>query len=89
EFDVDEEIVRAPLSRVLVVHLARLPRADDVVLALCNPAGVTVRAPAGIAGRIHYGRGDVTSWLDRDSHEHIRLAAHRWSIAEPSAGSEP
>lgn len=85
EFEVDGEVVRAPLSRVLAVELARLPRSDDVVLALCNPGDATVRVPVGVVGRekgtrIHYGLGDVTSWLDhdRDGTEHIRLTARRW-----------
>ncbi len=83
ELDVDGEIVRAPLSKLLAVHLPLLPAAPELVLALCNPAGVTVRRPAVAAGRIHYARGDVTSWLDRDANggEHIRLSAQRWSIA--------
>ena len=84
------EVVRAPLSRVLAVKLPTLPRFDALVLALCNPARVAVRMPAGSAGRIHYGLGDVTSWLDRDAdgREHIRLAARGWAIAE-SPGSAP
>jgi hypothetical protein len=81
ELDVDGVIVRAPLSKVLAVHLPRLPDAPELVLALCNPAEVVVRRPALASGRIHYAHGDVTSWLDRDADggEHIRLAAHRWS----------
>jgi len=92
EFEVEAEIVRAPLSRVLAVQLPSLPRFDDLVLALCNPGRVAVRSPAGgqpglrTRGRIHYGLGDVTSWLDRDAdgREHIRLAARGWAIAEPA-----
>jgi hypothetical protein len=85
EFDVDGALFRAPLSRVLEVHLPRLPGAADVVLALCNPEDIVVRAPVGAVGRIHYALGDVTSWLDRDQGggERIRLAAKRWSIATP------
>jgi hypothetical protein len=86
EFEVGAEIVRAPLSRVLAVKLPALPSFDELVLALCNPGRVAVRSPAGTAGRIHYGLGDVTSWLDRDAdgREHIRLAARSWAIAEPA-----
>jgi hypothetical protein len=93
ELEVGAEIVRAPLSRVLAVKLPTLPRFADLVLALCNPSRtkvrwptrVAVRMPSGSLGRIHYGLGDVTSWLDRDADggEHIRLAARSWAIAEP------
>jgi hypothetical protein len=81
ELDVDGEVVRAPLSKVLAVHLPLLPAAPELVLALCNPAEVVVRRPPLVSGRIHYARGDVTSWLDRDADggEHIRLAARSWS----------
>lgn len=88
EFELDDAIVRAPLSAVLDVVLGKLPRADDLVLALCNPQNTCVRAPAGFASmRLHYADGDVTSWLDRgaDGREHIRLAARRWSIARTAA----
>ena len=86
EFEVGAEIVRAPLSRVLAVQLPLLPRFDDLVLALCNPARVAVRSPAGTFGRIHYGLGDVTSWLDRDADgpERIRLVARGWALAAPA-----
>jgi len=87
EFELPDNIVRAPLSAVLDVALGKLPRADDIVLALCNPRNATVRAPAGFASvRLHYAHGDVTSWLDRgaDDREHIRLAARRWFVAPPA-----
>lgn len=81
EFEVDGEIVRAPLSKLLAVQLSRLPPSDDVVLALCNPNDAPVRVPVGVVDRrIHYAFGDVTSWLDhdRDETQHIRLTARRW-----------
>lgn len=83
ELDVDGEVVRAPLSKVLAVHLPLMPTAPELVLALCNPAEVAVRRPALATGRIHWARGDVTSWLDRDADggEHIRLAAREWNVS--------
>jgi len=84
ELDLGNQIVRAPLSRVLEAKLADLPPADDIVLALCNPGHVAVPRPAGLGGaRLYFASGDVTSWLDRDADgdEHIRLSARTWKVA--------
>lgn len=87
EFDLAGDLVRAPLSRVLAVKLPELPPTEDIVLALCNPAGTIVTTPTSVLGtRLHYAFGDVTSWLDRDEHggEHVRLSARRWLVAQPA-----
>ena len=66
---------------VLPLLLARLPTSSDVVLALCNPGQVSIAAPPG-APRLHYGLGDVTSWLDHEPDgPRVRLSARRWEIA--------
>lgn len=80
-FELPEQSVCAPLSAVLPLLLARLPAAADVVLALCNPGQVRIVAPAG-APRLHYGLGDVTSWLDHEPDgPRVRLSARRWETA--------
>jgi hypothetical protein len=76
--------VVAPLSAFLSAHVPALPLrdGDELVLALCNPAGVVPRWPAG--GRrvtVHYAIGDVLSWLDHDGSDEppvVRLSADAW-----------
>lgn len=80
-FELPDQSVCAPLSVVLPLLLARLPTSSDVVLALCNPGQVSIAAPPG-APRLHYGLGDVTSWLDHEPDgPRVRLSARRWEIA--------
>lgn len=74
----DGSSVLVLLSRFLATWLPKLPRASAIVLALCNPQRATPRAPAGATAPIHYARGDVTSWLDRDRGDRIELIAESW-----------
>jgi hypothetical protein len=55
---------------------------EAIVLAMCNPHRARVRRPA-VAGdaALHYGAGDVDSWLDLPERR-IRLAAPAWRLAE-------
>jgi hypothetical protein len=67
EFDLgDAGAIAAPLAAFLEIWLPRLPREHAIVLALCNPRGLTVLAPAAATRPLFYGVGDVDSWLDPD-----------------------
>lgn len=76
----DGSSVLVLLSRFLAAWLPKLPRASAVVLALCNPQRATLRPPATATAPIHYARGDVTSWLDRDRGDRIELLAESWRM---------
>ncbi len=76
-FDLsDGTSVTVPLSRFLEVWLPRLPAADSIVLALCNPH--RARPPYRGQTPLHYAEGDVTSWLDRDQGDRVELIADAW-----------
>jgi hypothetical protein len=77
----DGSSVLVLLSRFLAAWLPKLPRAPAIVLALCNPLRATVRPPANATAPIHYARGDVTSWLDRDRGDRVELLAESWGMA--------
>ncbi len=83
-FELPDQSVMVGLSAWLDVFLPRLPAADDVVLALCNPRRVAIHVPPA-APRIHFALGDVTSWWDRDGRgrTHVRLSARAWRLAQP------
>jgi hypothetical protein len=57
----------------LEVWLPRLPRANAIVLALCNPHHAVLRRPAAAAAPVYLAMGDVESWLEHD--HRIRLAS--------------
>lgn len=77
----DGSSVLVLLSRFLATWLPKLPRASAIVLALCNPHRATPRVPEGATAPIHYARGDVTSWLDRDRGDRVELLAESWGTA--------
>jgi hypothetical protein len=74
ELDPGGRSVLVLLSRFLEVWLPKLPQDAAIVLAMCNPARATLRGPVGM----HYGLGDVESWLDDGAR--IRLAAETWCM---------
>ncbi|MFO0637514.1 MAG: hypothetical protein U0168_32215 [Nannocystaceae bacterium] len=84
-FELPHHSVLVPLSRWLPELLRRVPAGLPLVLALCNPGRVAVRAPAG-APPVHVALGDVTSWLDprTDGGADLRLSARRWTLAQAS-----
>jgi hypothetical protein len=89
ELELEEQVVRAPLQRLLALRLPALLGVErDVVLALCNPRSVRIAAPPRLGARtLHYADGDVLSWLDRDADgDHIRLDADDWHIAREGQG---
>lgn len=62
ELVVDGERLHVPLEKFLGVWLPRLPPADDVVLALCNPTGFRFSRPhLTDATRCWAALGDVDS----------------------------
>jgi hypothetical protein len=59
-----------PLALFLDRWAPRLPGSGPVVLALCNPQGLTVQVPARLRHRpVYYAMGDVDSWLDAASEQ--------------------
>lgn len=76
----DGSSVLVLLSRFLATWLPKLPRASAIVLALCNPHRATPRVPVNATAPIHYARGDVTSWLDRDRSDRVELLAESWGM---------
>lgn len=95
ELELGSETVSlvVPLARFLEQRVPRLPGdARDIVLALCNPTGMPVRAPSWLEDRrLHWASGDVIAWLDvDDGDERIRLQAERWhTIRGRSPEDEP
>ncbi|MBX7078026.1 MAG: hypothetical protein K1X88_02495 [Nannocystaceae bacterium] len=84
-FELAHTSVLVPMSRWLPELLRRVPPGLPLVLALCNPGRVQLRAPAG-APPLHVALGDVTSWLDPrdDGGADLRLSARRWTLARPA-----
>jgi hypothetical protein len=84
ELEFHDQGVSVLLSRFLGVWLPRVLGGERaIVLALCNPRGGKVSTPAA-AGQtpIHYGLGDVQSWLEEDeTGRRIRLLADVWRTA--------
>lgn len=67
ELEVDGERLHIPLERFLEVWLPKLPRADDLVLALCNPTGFRFSRPQSAkTTRCWAALGDVDSSARRD-----------------------
>lgn len=84
EFAVDGERLHVPLERFLAAWLGRLPRAVEVVLALCNPAARAVARPVGLAAgsRLWWAQGNVDSWAEDDGGKVTwGLSAGRWKVA--------
>ena len=73
------------LSKFLDVWLPKLLGVGEqvIVLALCNPVGGKVHAPAAAGGLpVCYADGDVESWLEEDeAGAKIRLLADVWRRA--------
>lgn len=84
-FELPDGNVRVELSKFLAAWLPRLPPAATIVLVACNPHRARLRAIASPA-TIHYGLGDVASWLD-DPGSRIRLTADSWCTL-PSVTTE-
>lgn len=79
EFELpNAEPVSVLASTFLAKWLPQLPRANVLVLALCNPHRAELARPNDAT--FYYANGDVESWLDHDDDgEHIRLASeHGW-----------
>lgn len=76
-FELPDENVRVRLSKFLAVWLPKLPATEEIVLVACNPHRATLQLPVAL----HYGLGDVASWLDSD--EQIRLTAETWCTLRP------
>jgi hypothetical protein len=86
-FELPDGNVRVLLSKFLSVWLPKLPPAETIVLVACNPHRAKLRSTAS-AATIHYGLGDVASWLDpQDRAAHIRLTAETWCTL-PSVDNE-
>lgn len=87
EFFIDEIAkdysVTVLLSKFLDVWLPRVSGGERaIVLAMCNPHRARLARPASAgATPLHYGAGDVDSWLDLPERR-IRLAAPAWRLAE-------
>jgi hypothetical protein len=65
-------------SLFLELWLPKLPRDPSaIVLALCNPHDAALRWPAASPAPVWYAHGDVTSWLDRATHD-VHLVGTRW-----------
>jgi hypothetical protein len=75
EFELPTGAVSVLASKFLEVWLPKLPRASNVVLALCNPHGATLVRPAGVQRALWYGAGDVESWREDDR---VLLTADAW-----------
>jgi len=76
EFELPDGPVSVLASAFLDRWLPLLPRAANVVLALCNAHRAVLQRPAGALAPIHYGLGDVESW--REGAERIILTADAW-----------
>jgi hypothetical protein len=90
DFTVGEQTVTCWLSAFLARWLPRLPAAETLVLALCNPHQAALAAPAGA----YHGVGPVDSWLDggeggdgRDGGARIRLVAQAWRRIPAAEGA--
>ena len=71
----DRKPVTVLASKFFADWLPRLPGANAVVLALCNPHHAVLQLPTDVP--VYYATGDVEAWLDdRDVGGRIRLAAH-------------
>lgn len=83
EFELPGRNPAVVLASLFLEHwLPALPAASAIVLSLCNPYRATLRRPATSALPIHYARGDVESWLEREP-DRIRLVADSWSTLAP------
>lgn len=60
-FEVGGQSILVPLSVFWPHAVSLLPAEREIVLALCNPAGVV---PSDTGRIVHYATGDVISWLD-------------------------
>jgi hypothetical protein len=82
EFDIDGERLHVELEAFLKVWLPRLPTADTVVLALCNPERRELPRPRGLSGgtRFIHALGDVESWGEDDGRGQVvrGLRAEAW-----------
>ena len=75
DFTIGARSITCWLSAFLARWLPRLPASDAIVLAMCNPHGAVLRAPAGAL----HALGPVDSWLDVDEGgERFRLVAEDW-----------
>lgn len=83
ELVVDGERLHVPLERFLEVWLPRLPPADELVLAVCNPTAFRFTRPsAARATRCWAALGDVDSSARRDPTTHETtwaLSARSWT----------
>jgi len=86
-FELPGGNVRVLASRFLATWLPKLPTAETIILVACNPHRAKLRSTAS-AATIHYGLGDVASWLDpHDRTAHVRLTAETWCTL-PSVSNE-
>jgi len=60
-------------SQFLAQWIPRLPRANAIVLALCNPHRAALPYPAGATAPVYVATGDVEAWTDDDGR--IELSA--------------
>jgi hypothetical protein len=83
DIDLEFELPNGPPAAVLASlflerWLPKLPRDPSaVVLVLCNPHAAELRWPAASPAPVWYAHGDVTSWLDRATHD-VHLVGARW-----------
>ena len=86
EFECPGRDVAVLASAFLAHWLPRLPSASAIVLALCNPHCAHLRAVEGLPVPVHYGLGEVASWLEiaDDGPDKIILSADTW-CQSPSA----
>lgn len=69
------EPVTVLLSQFLAVWLPALPRAKNIVLAMCNPHDAVIAAPKEAGAPLYYATGDVESWIDDDEGGRLELLA--------------
>lgn len=81
EFELADRPVTVLASMFLERWLPRLPRADAIVLAICNPHLARLRPPDATSP-IHYAIGEVTSWIELAEEaarpDRILLNAQTW-----------
>lgn len=62
-------------SQFLAQWIPTLPRANAIVLALCNPHRAELRYPTGAGVPVYVASGDVEAWIDDDKGGRIELSA--------------
>jgi hypothetical protein len=77
EFDVTGGPVAVMASKFLATWLPKLPKANTIVLCVCNPHHATL-AKIDAGRTLWLPMGDVHSWRDQDNGD-ILLTAETWT----------